>query len=681
MPGILAFSWVQLALTLVARRLALRFVRAPDPALALLAGLLAFVAVAELVLLVLGAMGWLHPLAQVVAVTGIALAERAVPLRRGAWPVSLPARREGAGSRVLLALLLGLCAWWVLSTAGSGTRFVWDDLTYHAAIPAAWLQSGSLAVPPLTYQAYYPANAELLTLWFLLPVGHDGFANLAVLAWVLLLVAAGTVLARRLGHPPALARAALAAVLVSSGMRFFAGTFSANDLAIAGLGAAALALAVPSTGRIGAGRAGACGVAAGLALGTKVSMATLVVWAALPVLFALRRPGGARAAASFAVGAAVFGLPWYVRNVALTGNPLFPAQMGPFEGPFTGEAQRTTSLAPWIAAGWASPEFWGELAGKRLDWPLPLGIGAVLGFAAGLVAVRRERDARRRMQLVVVLGAGLTFLLLFPLQPFSGTINRPESPLHPFVRYLAFPFALGWMLLPAGTTGRPLATGVLLAATLLAGAAAGTDLSPGGAAVVVLGGPLLLLAVCAPLKRDATAQRILDFGTELRPLDPGWQALWDLPAGTRVATLTHDGSSHLMHRPLFGPGLELVPVTLNQDGTARARLHESWRDEPDDWWWELKPRTWTTTLEDFMANLRGAGVEFLLVQSWPRSLITRPVDLWPQARRLLANGLDPSRRLFKDSYSVLWDVRAPLSVDELRRAAEWREKWRRGEVR
>ena len=455
--GGLLFIWINTLLALLVARLVRRLLPRAHVTTIVLAWLVVFVATADLCLLGLGTIGFLRPLPLGVLVTLLYFVERVVPAGVAASDGRVRRVPSPATSgRIALALVGGLTVWWGVHTIAAGVGFVWDDLAYHAAIPAWWLREAALTVPPLTYQSYYPANAELFSVWFLLPFGRDAYANLTVFTWVALVLAACAVITRGLGHSAPVACAAMTCFLVSPEVRFFAGTFCANDLAVAGLGAATLALAWTTGDERIVPRALLCGVAAGLALGTKVSMAPLVLLVGIYWALHARRPGGSwRAVAAYAAGALLLGSFWYVRNAVLTGNPLFPADIGPFEGPFTAEAQRKTTLIPSIVEGATSVSFWMEFVRRRLDWPLPLGVVALAGYASGAWASVREPDARTRLYRFLLLAAGLTFLVLFPFQPFSGTNNRPTTELNHLIRYLAFPFGLGLMLLPSMVRGRP----------------------------------------------------------------------------------------------------------------------------------------------------------------------------------------------------------------------------------
>jgi len=136
-----------------------------------------------------------------------------------------PATRLGVG------LSGGLFVAWMVCTLVLATRFLWDDYVYHAALPARWLTNGSLSFDALTFQSYYPLNAELFSLWFLLPVSGDGLASAAVFFWGLLACASIALLASRTGGSPVSGVFAVGLFLLSSVVWDEGNKFSASDLA------------------------------------------------------------------------------------------------------------------------------------------------------------------------------------------------------------------------------------------------------------------------------------------------------------------------------------------------------------------------------------------------------------------------------------------------------------------
>ena len=50
-----------------------------------------------------------------------------------------------------------------------GTHFHWDDLSYRAAFTEHWLTEQGVNLVSHNCHAYFPFNAETLSLWFMLP--------------------------------------------------------------------------------------------------------------------------------------------------------------------------------------------------------------------------------------------------------------------------------------------------------------------------------------------------------------------------------------------------------------------------------------------------------------------------------------------------------------------------------
>jgi len=594
------------------------------------------------------------------------------------------------------SLLGGLAVLWIFDTGVAGTSFRFDDLTYHAASSAWWIQQATLSLPPFTYQGYYPHNAELLNLWFMLPLRGDAHANLAVLVWIALSASALLAIARTFAGARAIALFAAAGLLASPEIRFFAGSFSGGDLAAGGFGLAALAFAHVAPGddaRTRFGRALFCGLAAGAAAGTKASMLAPV--ALLAVWWCWRAGAGESSAGIrrrdllvFALGLLVAGGFWYARNWILAGNPFFPAEIGPFDGPFDRASQWRTSLASHLVPYWREPALWPVFLRRQLAWPLPLGLTSALGytFAVGAVVLWRSRiPAGLRPYALLLAAAGLLAIAFFPFQPFSGTINRPTAPVNVRLRYLSFAFALGLTLYGAVGPRRPgwAALAALLPAygifaalrnldgregVLVAAGAAATALAfiawrqwPAlfmgrplrAAAYGALGLAVVGLALWSPAKARWTEENLYSFRMRRsHQTTPAWGALERLPPGSRVAGISFIPASHAFYYPLFGRSFQLRVVPIDHAGRRRRLLHAP-ADSRRDWWWEFEAHRRTPT--NLLANLRASGVDYLFVSRWPRE---SQLAGWPPGRDALAKHA-PERRIFGDGHTEIWDVRKP----------------------
>ena len=239
-----------------------------------LAGMIAFALVIEAAALVVGTTLGLSPFV-LEAFLVIAAALSWLAARR-AHPAPSP-RAAAAGDAspvwtVLAAGLLGAAAGaWAGVSLFDGTRFSIDDLTYHAAVPARWLQEGRIHLVPFTYQSYYPHNSELLTLWFRLPFDGDALASLGFLWGAAVLALAAFGLTRRLGGSTTAARLAAALVACSGVPLLSLGGFARADLIGAAAAMAGLALAGPRAADLVI-----AGLAIGYAAGCRVSFATVL---------------------------------------------------------------------------------------------------------------------------------------------------------------------------------------------------------------------------------------------------------------------------------------------------------------------------------------------------------------------------------------------------------------------
>jgi hypothetical protein len=361
------------------------------------------------VTLLLGAVLWL--------IAASALAWRQ-PEARGAWGPR--ARRSRRAIRAVLTdpavalaalLVVGTLAW----RAFLAVRLPvvdYDGWSYHLVFADVWLQHNALTlVPQRAWTAGYPADNELLTTWLMAFTHSDWLAGFTSLLPIPAAIAAVTGLARALGA--SLRPALLAGLLfgMTPAIVALAGTSYADAASIAWVTATWwLGLRVLRGERDGAA-ALLLGVAGGLALGTKgtnILLVTPILAAAGLVLLApLVRRSPTRAAIGplatriviLALPVLVLGLSWYLKNLVVHGNPLYPFAVGPFPGPY-----------PIDILSWAPPQLEGRntvdqvLRSWVADWTLyrytynvrPGGLGrafpAILLLAvAGLFFVARRR--------------------------------------------------------------------------------------------------------------------------------------------------------------------------------------------------------------------------------------------------------------------------------------------------
>ncbi|MFN3684648.1 MAG: ArnT family glycosyltransferase [Fimbriimonadaceae bacterium] len=248
------------------------------------------------------------------AIAGILLWLRSEPPR-----LSLP---RGTGSAGLLLATVALLIALVGALAPCDS-LDWDSLSYHLAVPKLWLESGRIERIPFIHHSNFPFAVDNLYIWGLAWVGESG-AKLFNVGFLLYGMLAIFGLSRGLAG----SRAAWWSVALFAGMPLVlwesgTGYIDVAHGLFAGLGAFLLLSAMASESRRGWAWIG--GLLLGLAAGSKYTGLQAVGIAFLVALaLAWRARAGGRAwVAALAVCIAV-AAPWYVRNVAWSGNPVFP---------------------------------------------------------------------------------------------------------------------------------------------------------------------------------------------------------------------------------------------------------------------------------------------------------------------------------------------------------------------
>jgi hypothetical protein len=675
---------INLLLLVLIGRLTPRLAPSGGPWTHLCAGLV--LGLAFITATVLG-IGVLHVLSYWAALAVVAFALGVLMFLEGRLPDPAPAAptapvRSGwtIAAGAALGAALGV---WYGRPGWSGTAFCFDDIIYHAAVAAHWYQAGVIEYVPFTYQTYYAYNSELVALWFVLPTGHLAHAGIATLLFAGLLVAATMSIAETHEVPPPVPLALLAALLASHKLMYFARTFNGTDLAMSVYVLAAIAFTVRPPSLRSAAWAGLAG---GLAIGTKVSAVPLLgllglFWVARALLSWRNGTAPYRALglpALFAIGLCVLGSYWYIRNLIHTGNPVFPATVGPLVGPLEPEVARRTSLMFWIEKDGDTLEWWLDMIGSRLWWPPHIGYAAVVGyvFAFG-AALKRDR---RVYALIAVIG--ITFVVLHAFQPFSATINRPHARLHGMVRYVTFFVLLGLPLLSAPFRSSWAKSWKAFTALALVGFGASvyyatygmygtTDalwlLAGGSFGLIALGlvGSVsrvaipagLALALLVASARDAEKQaytsekrsRFSDMGK--RHAD-AWRALDTLPDGSWVAWLSDMPETHALNLPLMGSRLQYRQIPVDRHGIRIDRpLHERWKEEPQWWWWAFKEKP--AKDQPVLENLLRSGAGFLVLSRCHHNR----GGPWPRPHSMLVATHLPAR-LYHDKCVEIWDVEA-----------------------
>ena len=246
----------------------------------------------------------------------------------GAAAIPRPFRLRGSeplrGWELALAAVLGMTILFVVVAAGAPVT-AFDSLHYHASAPARYAEAHELLEFEWGWSTYQPFTVEMLVtdgvlLWDSV---QGAFAPLLLALGAL---AATVGMGLRVGGR-GVGLLAGAIFFVQPLMAFEAsGTLIESGLAFAvALAAWNLAAFVRSGDRAAVTLAG---LFAGSAAGMKyVGLFVLLAATVALVLFARRRLGLVPLAL-FAAPAALVALPWYVKNLVQTGNPLFPFVFG-----------------------------------------------------------------------------------------------------------------------------------------------------------------------------------------------------------------------------------------------------------------------------------------------------------------------------------------------------------------
>lgn len=358
----------------------------------------------------------------------------------GTAPSGYPPRvRSGAISFVLAAVAVVVLVGWALAYLQSHVVIPVtssDMLGFHLPGVIGFLQTGSLwhvtQFIPGQAQGNYPQYGDTLLLLIVLP--WHSLAFIRYVDPVLLAVAGASIYAtaRELRAPaPTAALAACAFVTIKPVLGTGLVDVLVDPAFLAGFGAGLLFLVRYWRTRERAELVLA-GLGFGIAIGTKwygVSDVPLVVviWA----LAALLTGRGARRvltdAAILAAVVLVAGGVWLLRNVILTGNPVFDYKVSLFGGtifPAPPSPVRTQ-------IGWSIAHYFGD-AGvlRRYVWPvLRADFGLIGGLAAASVPIasvtswwqaRRGPGQRGDARVIILAVASVALALAYAITPYSA---------------------------------------------------------------------------------------------------------------------------------------------------------------------------------------------------------------------------------------------------------------------
>ncbi|MSO41934.1 MAG: hypothetical protein EXQ70_08630 [Solirubrobacterales bacterium] len=406
----------------------------------------------------------------------------------------------------MLAIAVGASALIVAQWAGPtqeslNTGMYYQDTTwYHMSFSGRFAQEGSVGplhfTDPLKLAAwFYPQNSELLHAVGMVALDSDFLSPLVNLVWLALSLLA----AWCIGRPYAAGAATLlgAGVVLDSDMIVSSQAGNApNDIAglffllavIAFLvnGAAAVDARETGSGRsfsselnaklagVGAGPLFMAGLAAGLGLGTKITLLAAMGALTIAIVILAGRRGWLRAAGIYIGAMVITSGFWYGRNLveALTPFPQIE-QFGPIDLPGPQQGGFYPREPHKLSEYYNDPDIWREyffpVLHDRLGplWPVIL---ASVGIGLAAVIWKAQNNLIRVLAIVGVV-AGFTYVFT-PLTA-SGALGSPTG-FDANLRYVSPPIILAFVLIPlipALRRGRwPLAVAGAFGLLLLQGA-------------------------------------------------------------------------------------------------------------------------------------------------------------------------------------------------------------------
>jgi hypothetical protein len=356
-------------------------------------------------------------------------------------------RERSPGIEVAAAILAGglVAAQWATHVGvayGKGMTQP-DTLWYHATFAARFVQSGRLTglhdtglsdlATPL--HTFLPLNGSLVQAIVMLPFGDDFLSPLANIAWAGLALLAAWCLGRRYGVTALM----LLATILLLGLPTLTGTQpgqAANDVGSVALFLAAVALLFE--GELAPAPTTLAGIAAGLALGIKLTVLAPLVILTIGVLVVAIRAHRVRAALLWSGAIVLFGGYWLVRNWVIFGNPVPWTEV--HLGPVTLSAQIPTRppladvLGTWST--WDAYILPGFSKSLGRGWPVILSVV----LAGAVVAIVRGTDLLERF----AGGAAIVGIVAVAYIQYGSDFGGAAFVF--MVRYLAPSLVLGFAL-------------------------------------------------------------------------------------------------------------------------------------------------------------------------------------------------------------------------------------------
>jgi hypothetical protein len=457
--GLLATALVTAALYVGARRITRALLPAWRGSPARLVEITVVLSTLFAVAQVLGAVHLLRPIPVFLAelAAGALLATVAARLPAHESTAFVPSRAAADRREVVVAVVAvaAVVFQWVTHVAFAYSHGMThgDSLWYHAPFAARFVQHdsfNSLDGVGLEAARFYPLNGSLSHALGMLAFRSDFLSPLLNLGWMLLTLLAAWCIGRRAG----VAHLSMLGATAAIGLPMITATQpgqAATDIGSIALLLTGVALLLESERR--AAPVGMAGLAIGLALSTKLTIAVPIAVLAVGVAVLTWRAGRRAATVVWLVALVATGGFWFVRNVALTGSPLpwYDLRFGPLHLPVREGAAASVSGQPPLSRALTSGDAWRDiyLPGLRQSlgraWPLIV----VLLVASTVLLVGRGRDAWHRLIGVAMAVA----IVAYVFTPYTGGINF-FSGLRFLCPMMVIGFALAPLLLPDGTRWR-----------------------------------------------------------------------------------------------------------------------------------------------------------------------------------------------------------------------------------
>jgi hypothetical protein len=601
-----------------------------------------------------------------VACAVVTAAGRSREVRTRDRRVSLRRRPNRAAASACAGAVVMVAATWMTGAGSALDKGIYDfdSLVYHGPFAARFAATGVVrGLHQITTGqaiAYHPATAELLHAVGIVYVGTDVLTPLANFAWLAVLGLAAWCFGCTWRRPES-ALLAVAVIAAAPGVVSSQAGTAGNDIAASACFLAAMAFSARAAQmdarQIAPGEQGGrllAALAAGLAVSIKLSVVVPVA-ALLLLAVARSRPGTRRvAAAAWSSAFVVTGGFWYMRNLAVVGNPLPAVRIG--IGPFALPRPSMPIVDRFsdTVLGHLTRDRWRMVYEPGLHRFLgPLWWVVLLAATAGVVAalVQRRDRPRRGVALVVVASA-----IGYAATPTAGAPIVFEANL----RY-ALPFLLPALILASTALSSRVGQGLTAAVGIAAVIAAVTSVHPWrapewtrAAAVVVAG--VALIAVTAAFAERVASRRLVAVGVVAVlavGLPAAFRGVEDRYLSGRYATAEGDlgvafrwsrGVHHeriglsgvLEQYPLFGPTLD---NTVQYVG--RERSDTSYED--------------FTSCRDWRAAVDDGHYTYLVISRAP---LSNGDTATPREARWAAN--DPTLRVIESSGATsVWRVLGP----------------------